>query len=126
MHRARLTAAERAAWDAAAYPEAARFGDDVVHELPTPDADWRDRYVAAPARVTFAGTPLGPLPAGSAAELRLAGELAVTRRGNPARDGVGDERRQRDLAVAHEPHARPGVPRAHVDRAARPRAVRSR
>ncbi len=80
VHRARLTAEERSAWDAAAAPEAARFGDDVVYDVAS-DADWRDRYVAAPADVTFAGTPLEPLPAGSAAALRLDGNPSVRPRG---------------------------------------------
>jgi hypothetical protein len=71
VHRARLTPAERTAWDAAADREAARFGDDVVYELPRADVDWRDDYVTAPAATTFVGTPLAPLPAGSAADVRL-------------------------------------------------------
>jgi hypothetical protein len=78
VHRERLTAAERGVWDAAAVPEAARFGDDVVYELPAPDVDWRADYVAAPPAATFAGTPLTPLPASSGAELRLADGLAVS------------------------------------------------
>jgi hypothetical protein len=70
VHRARLAAEERAAWDAAAMTEAARFDTDVVYEIAS-DVDWRERYAAAPVDVTFAGTPLGALPAGSAAAVQL-------------------------------------------------------
>jgi len=81
VHRDRLTAAERRLWDDAAFPEAARFAADVVYELQRPDVDWRRYYAAPPADVTFAGTPLAPLPAGSRAELRLEDGLVVTRLG---------------------------------------------
>jgi hypothetical protein len=81
VHRARLTPEERTAWDAAALPEAARFGDDVVYELPVTDVDWRAAYVTPPRDATYAGTPLAPLPAGSRAELRLADGLTVEKRG---------------------------------------------
>jgi hypothetical protein len=82
VHRARLTAAERRAWDAAALPQAARLGDDVVYEIPVMDLDWRAAYVTPPSDATFAGTPLAALPAGSRAELRLEDDLAATRRGS--------------------------------------------
>ena len=81
VHRAQLTPAERAAWDVAALPEAARFADDVVYELPVTDIDWRAVYVAPPRDATYAGTPLAPLPAGSRAELRLEDGLTVEKRG---------------------------------------------
>ena len=80
VHRARLTAGERAAWDAAALPETARFGDDVVYELPVMDLDWRPAYLTQPRDATFAGTRLAPLPAGSRADLRLEGGFAVVKR----------------------------------------------
>jgi hypothetical protein len=75
-----LTAEERTAWDSAALPQAARFGDDVVYEI-AGDLDWRDRYVAAPRDATFAGTPLAPLPAGSRAGLQLEVDPSVRPRG---------------------------------------------
>jgi hypothetical protein len=81
VHRARLTPAERAAWDAVALPEAARLADDAVYELPLTDIDWRAAYVAPPRDATFAGTPLAPLPAGSRAEVRLEDGLGVERGG---------------------------------------------
>ena len=80
VHRARLTAEERDAWDAAGPPAVARFGDDVVYGM-AGDADWRDRYVAAPPDTTFAGTALAPLPAGSRAALELEISSGVRPRG---------------------------------------------
>jgi hypothetical protein len=80
VHRARLTAEERDAWDAAGLPAVARFGDDVVYGM-TSDGDWRDRYLAAPPDTTFAGTALRPLPAGSRAALELDVTPSVRPRG---------------------------------------------
>ena len=80
VHRARLTVAERRAWDAAALPETARFGDDVVYEIPVMDLDWRAAYLTPPPDATFAGTPLAPLPAGSRADVRLNDAFAVAKR----------------------------------------------
>jgi hypothetical protein len=80
VHRGRLTDEERAAWDAAAPRQGAGAGDDVVYEIGA-DADWRDRYVAAPTAMTFAGTPLRPLPQGSTAALKLETPRSVRPRG---------------------------------------------
>jgi hypothetical protein len=80
VHRARLTAEEREAWDGAGPTAVARFGDDVVYAM-AGAADWRDRYVAAPPDATFAGTPLEPLPAGSRAALALEVPTGVRPRG---------------------------------------------
>jgi hypothetical protein len=73
VHRDRLTAAERGAWDARP-SGGGPFRRRRRVRAARPDVDWRRYYAAPPADVTFAGTPLARCPreqGGAAAGRRL-------------------------------------------------------
>jgi len=79
VHLARLPAPERTVWQAPDGPvPAARLEDDLVFTMGPAAADWRPLAQRPPADMTFAGTPLAPLPAEDRrGELRIATSPSV-------------------------------------------------